>query len=373
MREIGERAVTRQKGVQQLAWLFLGVLLAASLACSDSVQPETPDAQDVVEMAQSDAGQDAPVETTQDVPSEGTQPGYGWLTGIATFPDGTTPLAQAVIEVEVDDTSAEGTTDTEGEFTINDLPPGDGVGRIIKGIFTVEFTFEIVADGETNIGIIVIDETSAELAVVTGQYDSIESVLEDVGFELHIYEGSDGLLDLADDLHDYDAVFINCDSVFPVEEHPALAASAISSFRQWLDDGGKLYISDWASANAYALDTDMGVYSRFGPRIPVAVPATTIDENLAAAIGEDVMVRFDLNLWAVIVATGANTTVHMRLANEYLSEMTEYDPPGDGLPLMISAPQGDNGGILFFTSFHNEPQATETMQRVLSYVVFFDF
>lgn len=373
MREIGQRAVKRQTGVVQWGWLFLGVLLASSLACSDSAEPDTQDVQDAVEVAQSDAGQDAPVETTQDAASEGTQPGYGWLTGTATFPDGTTPLAQAVIEVEVDDTSSETTTDSEGDFTINDLPPGNGIGRIIKGIFTVEFTFEIIADGETNVGIVVIDETSADLAVVSGQYDSIESVLEGVGFEADIYEGADGLIALADDLDDYDAVFINCDTVFPFDGQPGVAAAAINSFRAWLDDGGKLYISDWASANAYALDPDMGVYTRVGPAIPIAVPATTVDENLAAAIGEDVMVRFDLNLWAVIVATGANTTVHMRLANEYLSEMTEYDPPGEGLPLMISAPQGDNGGILFFTSFHNEPQATETMQRVLSYVVFFDF
>jgi len=349
---------TIRDGVWSAAWLrCLVVLLVGSLllACSSSANE--------------------PANTSTGGAGAGgsdSQPQANDVSGRVSYPDGVTPIVGADVSIEVGGKDHSAKSGADGKFLIKKLPAGTHAGVARKGIFSANFTITVVDGQVSDAGTIAIDPSSAKLAAVTGTYDSIQDILTELDFEVDIYDGPDGMLMVSNKITDYDAVFVNCDTVLPTDK-PALSAAAVKDIRAWLAAGGKLYVSDWASANAYALDADMGLYAKYGPALPAAVPAITVDEDLAAAVGEEVKVRFDLGAWAVIVQTGANTNVHMKLSAEHLAEMTEYEPPGDGLPLMISASQGSNGGVLFFTSFHNEAQATATMKKVLSWVVLFDF
>lgn len=108
----------------------------------------------------------------------------------------------------------------------------------------------------------------ARMAVVTGTYDEIENVLAKLGFgevdeygeldksesfDFTLIDGNDSLDEDFEDfddfisdienLNEYDIVFINCGNS---NEDLLSDSEVVSRLQQYIDEGGKLYVTDWS-------------------------------------------------------------------------------------------------------------------------------
>lgn len=115
------------------------------------------------------------------------------------------------------------------------------------------------------------DFDEARMAVVTGAYDEIENVLAKLGFgsvdatgrldygasfDFTIIDGTGNLEDAdytnfdefigdLDEMSQYDIIFINCGNA---EDTLAQDPTAIANLQEYVENGGKLYVTDWSYA-----------------------------------------------------------------------------------------------------------------------------
>lgn len=199
--------------------------------------------------------------------------------------------------------------------------------------------------------------TKSELAVTPKGYDDIGQVLKELG-EGYEFEqiGFDKLAD-ADYLQRFRVVFINC-SQRCLSRDVSREATGI---RQYVENGGVLYASDWAGA---VVQQAFPEYVRFAREKGDAqiVDAIVTDEALASIVGRSLSLRFNATSWFPIESIGSNVTVHMIGNYRDMSGLTH-----EGKPLLISFKHGS--GYVVFTCFHNEPQLSEVEKKLLQFLV----
>jgi len=210
--------------------------------------------------------------------------------------------------------------------------------------------------------------------VVNGFYDKIQNVLERMDLpNVDIVEGNplDPSTPWAADvfgdyaaLNEYDAVFINCgvsESEFIGTPDPVVAAN----MRQYVQQGGSLYISDQAydlveltwpdridflfgdADNSAAEAGQDGLYT-----LDVAEPA------LRDFVGQDTIdVDFNFGYFALIKEVAPGTTVYLRGdVGYYVNDGTDIL---EDAPITVGFTDGAPGvgGRVVFTSFHQENDA----------------
>jgi len=294
-------------------------------------------------------------------------------------------LADANVYVIRPDDSVNGTnTDLDGYFTLSDIHAGSQTVFIEKGSFSTSVQVEVV-DGETTElpEPACVDAGSAHVAVVTGDWDNIETILAGVGIsDVTMYDGLTGQAptdhDLIGDLallSSYDIVFLNCGQY---EADFFSNPTYVNNLRMYVDAGGSLYASDWAydfveiafpdSIGFEGTDTQQNA-AAVGESGPMT--AQVSDPALATALGDtSVSLNYDLPQWVVPTAIGGNARVLVTGNASAFSYETfqTYNIPN--APLAVQFHFGSNGGSVIYTSFHNEQQSTQDMDLILNYMVF---
>ena len=266
-------------------------------------------------------------------------------------------------------TICSGNTAADGRIEFQKLSAGIYHIASKAGIFEQSLNDITVSAGVTTQQNLALPKDSKKLAVVTGSYDSIEVVLENLGFSYTVVDAS-SLIDTTI-VNQYDFLFLNCglDETYANDT----SASVLSNF---VSSGKQLYLSDWAyiylqrafpgKINFYG-DDAIDQAAQVGQS--GAVTANVIDKNFITALGKNTMeINFDLPGWVVVdaVNTGVSTLI---TADVTISDLTTGgDITLTGRPLVTVFNHGS--GKVTYTSFHNEAQPTQDMSRALETMLF---
>ncbi len=217
------------------------------------------------------------------------------VSGKVLAPDGTTPIANALVYVE---NSTQATANSKVALAAASAvplacgaPPNaqwaatcsgiDGVFSfsvnsgsklvVVKGAFRLERTLPAASAGIITLGAVTLAATGTgapKMAVVTGAFDRIEDILAKLGFgeleagqlkrgteKFDLYDGNnpsatntvaklfvDANNDGKADIFGYQIVFFNCG----LDELSVLTPSNIATLRQYVESGGRIYASDLA-------------------------------------------------------------------------------------------------------------------------------
>ena len=349
-----------------------------------------------------------------------TCPGQASIQGLACSPNGT-PIIDAQVIVEMIDCRGntktyEVKTDERGYYMISDVVIGEGVVKVIAGSFSKESQIQL-QDGELldlSTQEICFEADTTRIAVIEGDYDSIEDSLSQLGFEYDLYcshmdnsYGARSLLGNPQKLAQYDILFLNCGAHlnFETPEGQEMARN----LKAFVAGGGSLYASDLMAGAIQAIwpeKVEFGV--QFDPHAQNSDPCCTCTNNCPAYCGADPDATssnlwmnmcmghmeydqsFCFNSWSylgwglegVYDSQVMNSSLQNRLGKSNLSlhfdlaewvEILYADHQVEilvqaGLPMMVRFQEQQ--GRVIYTSFHNEAQASQDVQKILQAIVF---
>ncbi len=218
------------------------------------------------------------------------------------------------------------------------------------------------------------------LAVTPPEYDDVGRLLAGLG-EGYRYDdiAMDDLLE-PERLEPYDVVFVTCGYV-PREwvraqirdaergdggGYYAAESDTIGqlkqSLRQYVGQGGTLYVSDWHFQLLRAAFPELVDEEKVGSGAAGRVVAQVVDPGLKKRLGATVELNFDKPAWRPAALAGPQVTTYLR--GTYRS----VDGRELACPLLVQFPFEQ--GQVIFTSFHNEKQTSSTEEELLRYLVF---
>jgi len=273
-------------------------------------------------------------------------------------------------------------TNSRGVFRFDDLPPGDYSFWARFSRLSMRFEATVLEPGEpgtdvrglTDIGDNCFPADVIKIAVLEGSFDSIEDVIDTLGFtDVHTFSSWDWdatFFELSN-LQQYDAVYLNCglsDSDITFSEvAPALAS--------YIAGGGGLYASDWSyfyveSSFSDAADFlgDDAIEGSALEGVSEEVLGSVSEPTLEKMCGRQVQIVFDLDQFAVITDAGEDSETLVRGTVHSYVGWDDYDTHND-VPLMVRFSEGNLGGRVVYTTFHNEAQATDDMLCILKYLI----
>lgn len=286
----------------------------------------------------------------------GNQPEYngaGTIYGRIASPSGEVPVAGA--EILIADQEAWAISAEGGCFFLT-LPAGTHSLSAEKGRYSATESLEVTSGQSIDVGKIVLGTGGIRVAVIKGEYDSVEILLSHIGVPYDSYPKTEDVIDSDEMLAQYDAVFANCGSDTSRSNTGSFNDAQFTRLRAWIEAGGTLYTSDWE-------------YSLFEGTVPEALSfassdsevrsgsagshdAAVLSRDLISLLGSDTAeINFDLPGWAMASGGGKAET------------LVEADIDGATRPLAALYRLGDGRAV--FTSFHNESQVTSDMQLIL--------
>lgn len=305
----------------------------------------------------------------------------GDVEGTLCAPDGETSLAQATVYiVRGDGTRAQTTTDANGHFVLRDAPAGAQLLHVEKGSFSATIDVVVPVNGTLTIPAqdCEVDLGGVRIAVVTGEWDDVGTVLLDVGVDAGdittfegFYSGTSWVSTLLENpatLASYDIVFINCGAdIFEAIESP----SALANLRQFVTEGGSVYASDLtydlieAAFPSYIdfLGDDTVLQDAVQGEIADALPAVVSDAALAGALGTtNVSIAYPYG-FAVMQSASSGVRIYIRGdAPLWTGGNLSNVPHTAGFTV--------GQGNVIYTSFHQEPGVNATLEQVLRLLMF---
>ena len=332
-------------------------------------------------------------------PEAGLSPGE--VMGRVCDPSGRTWLADALVYTHLftndgylyDTLTAY--TDRDGYWYIEDLPPEH------EYTFYVQYGDQVLETPTTWVGddeFVKLEEPDCfdplqlDVAVITGDYDDFQLVLNNMGFaNYQLIDGlvdtdlSDFLLDL-DAMMQYDIIFFNgghieedivydtdgSEDSYPDGEKPYQIIQ--SNIKSYVEAGGAVYGSDWAydvieqcwpdrvefvGDDTVPDDAQVGEYD--------LVNAAVSDAALADWLGENyVDIEYDLPVWAPIESTAGSVTEHLSGNVSYREGQNEYALAS--VPLLVSFTSGE--GKVVYSTFRVAKNGTTDMMLVLQYMMY---
>lgn len=293
-------------------------------------------------------------------------------------PNGTTWVAGADISILTPNGAFQTTSNGDGWWQIDGLDPGTYGVVVTKGSFYLTYNVTI-EDGVVSEQ--VYDEClvqgNLQIAVVTGAWDHVEDVLEDLGLNVTEYDGDiegggtqsatvTNLLTNPTQLAQYDVLFLDCGIKEDwIQSNQALVAQTL---RDYVEAGGSIYASDWSYYAIEAafpdkitfsgLDTQPGA-ARVG--ISGQVNGLVVDTALSTLLGSNqASIAYDLNQW--VVMESHDPSVENLVEGTY-TYATNAGPQSAAGPLSVRFDAGT--GRVIYTTFHNEGQATTPDMRAM--------
>ena len=312
----------------------------------------------------------------------------------------------------------EAVADLRGYFTLTDLAPGPVNITITSGNFIGRFSVDIVAGREVPLSNdvsakVCLPADNEKLVVLSGDYDDMEAVIGDLGFEFETFCGSwssyrqsFNLLSDLERLREYSILFVNCASGIDFRATNPEMELIRNNIREFVRLGGSLYVSDlavdwvqrlWPDAVEFATTNpadreqadccvcvdncpdecfidppDPPEYACERPNdLPLVcrepsgpmgfgesgnVLGEVTSPFLRQFLGEDELpIAFNAGGWVQIEAVSPSVEVLVR---------------SDERPLMVLFEPYPGGGRVAYTSFHNHGQATEAMLEILRALIY---
>ena len=279
-------------------------------------------------------------------------PGGGWVVG-------------ARVWIDVGDRVIESETGSDGWFTLTGVPDGDHTVQVEKGSFSTSFPVTVDGAGaEVDAGEC-LDPESVQVAVIAGEYDSVEHILDNMGLEYDSYsmEQTQNLVLDPDKMAQYDILFFNCGaSDMWLEKRQKVG----KNLQAYVAEGGSVYASDWAYQFVEAAVPDgIRFFGNDGTAYEAAVgmegqiDAEVLDGAMQQVVGDTASLTYDLGGWVVPLETSGRVLIE---------GPASIDPwfnnaPSGMQPLAIEVSHGQ--GTFIFTTFHNERQLTLDMEALL--------
>lgn len=306
--------MNRRAGLRSL---LLGVALLAVGGCQDSTSPDE----------------------------------LGTVIGRVVAANGVTPIPTASVYVQSLGPSTAVLTNANGDYTLENVPPGLHVVVAEKGNFRSE-TQVVVKPAWTVLSPSVTLTAVGALAYVDGAYDSIEDLIDGLGYSATKLELSD--LGQVATLSQYRMIFLNCGAGVPADVAAALLA--------WVQDGGTLYASDWELDIVQAMFPQDIITVSSAPEQNVT--GTIVEPALEQFMGKNtVQIAYDLPAWKTLSQISATPTVLVRGTITTDDNVTEDQP----LALVINY----GAGRVVYTTFHNEAGVTSDQLVALRYFIFY--
>ncbi len=319
----------------------------------------------------------------------------GAITGRVCDPSGRTWLPDALAYVNlvrpdgvIYDTQV-AYSDVDGFWTLSDLPGENEYTIYVQyGPELLQQETVWVGSGET----IEIEEPDCfdplalDVAVVTGDYDDFNLVLNQMGFAN--YELIDGLdsvslkafLDSPTELQKYDIIFFNGgfveDGVIydTADRANPETAARIANIVAYVESGGSVYASDWAydvveqgwpdkadfvGADEVPDDAQKGDYE--------TVTAAISDLALAEFLDQEYLdISYDLPVWPPVESVANSVSVHITGTVPYSDGLSEYTL--SWVPMLYSFNAGD--GKVVFSTFRVARNASDDMVATLQYMMY---
>lgn len=190
-------------------------------------------------------------------------------------------------------------------------------------------------------------------AVTPSKFDDIGTVLDDINVGNINWDTVPANVDLQTLIDgDYDVLFINCSSNADVDGEV---------IRGFVEQGGTVYASDWA------LDSIEDAFPERNITHVVMEPQNTVgnvvDKGLLTSIGlENIPIDFDMASWR-LVTSELQDDVTVYIEGKVTGALSK------SYPLVFSFPYGDNGGKVFYTSFHQSANSSQEMNEFMNDLV----
>ncbi len=364
-------------------------------------------------------------------PDQGVMPdmggdtcGYGTILGVACVPSGDAlPNAQVTvtgIDCHTGQPFTKMTTaSATGRYELTDIPSGAVEVTLESGSFNR--TFPVTLDNGEMLDLtqaaskVCIEGNSVNIAVISGEYDDVQSILSELQFSFDI-KGSDGqvgslfgfpsvndpmgLQSTRDFLMDptemalYDVIFINCGTLWNglQAEHSGDIATIINNLFNYYQSGKSIYASDLAYIfieRPFPAVIDFlpvgGNDSDYGGPLqgyaPYDINADVVSPALQNILGTNtVLIDFPQNAttqsiyWAMMGGTDPNAEVLLRGTAPTCmgTGCSSQGPVQSDIPLLVTYKSPSHGGSLAFTSFHNHPAGTPIspeISAILKYLI----
>jgi hypothetical protein len=279
----------------------------------------------------------------------------GTVSGLVYAPDEITPIVGASVTVR--GTTLSITTNTQGAYTLTGVPVG--LQKIIaaKGSYRAE-TSVTVTKGQTVNAEHLVLAPIGKIGVVKGLYDDIGEVLSSLGITYELITDPNATFSDQATLSQYAVIFFECglNDWFLMEE------VNVTNLQDFVVQGGSIYTSDWASCVIDAMYPDKIEFAGKSG-IEQTITATITNTEIQSLLGKSTAsICFDLGSWEVIDSVATGVTVDLRGTVQ-----TDYGEKTN-IPLMVHFSQGK--GNVVYTSFHNEAQVTEDVEKILNHLVF---
>jgi glycine betaine/proline transport system ATP-binding protein len=229
------------------------------------------------------------------------------------------------------------------------------------------------------------DPLAIDVAVITGDYDRFDLVLDNMGFAN--YELIDGLttpevtdfLGNLEGMQQYDIIFFNGGLVEEGVFYSTDGSSTehelyLENIREYVRGGGSVYASDWAydviertwpdrldfvGDDAVPDAAQLGEYD--------LVTANISDAALSEWLGLGTLdVEYDLPVWPPVEAVEGSVSVHMRGSVEYRLGTERYSLVDS--PLLVSFASGE--GRVGYSTFRVARNASVELNLVLQYMMY---
>lgn len=266
---------------------------------------------------------------------------------------GNGPVEGATVYVQTATGRVQTTTDANGDWVLTCVPAGNHSVRAEFGSWSVTLNANVTPNTVTTFpGQQCLEPDSARVAVVYGEWDQIEDILDGLQVPYTFYSQGQAsqLVGSAAEMAMYDIIFFNCGW----EESAGLSGPGRANIASFVMNGGTVYASDWAYdlievswPTFVDFDGDDTVIDAAEGAGPFNGPAFVRDFGLAAALQGRTQVTINSCCTAVSSA-GMGTTAYL-----------EADRLGDGVqrPLMLSFQPTMTSGKVWYTDFHNTGQA----------------
>jgi hypothetical protein len=314
----------------------------------------------------------------------------GGIAGRICTPSGDSFVSDARIWISLsDDTEVAATSDQQGYFTLRNVPPGLHTVHVQKGThFSTQFQAEVIKSYTTTLGEYKCLDSTLEIAVVTGSFDSVQTSLNSLGFTPELYDGMErsdtdylSLIGNPAELAKYDILFFNCgmseEWFYNDPEYTSLSANEIQeNLYDFVANGGSIYTSDWAyyileatfpQSIDFAGDDDSPGAAAVG--LDGTYEVQVMDNGFQKALGgaTQASIRFEFPSWVVPLSS---SNAHVLIEGEISYYENWANVKTAQVPLVLSYSPTNNEGRALYTSFHNESQLTTDMETILEEILF---
>jgi Fe-S cluster assembly iron-binding protein IscA len=151
----------------------------------------------------------------------------------------------------------------------------------------------------------------------------------------------------------YNSIKFNCDMLFM----SCLTADQIdcNELRNFVDKGGCLYASDLVEDKLTIAFPGLFNFEGRNGKI-MKINATVEDQEIKSISGDNVQIEFDMPSWAVLNSVQGDVLLRASSGSPY-----------SGKPIMVKVKYGE--GVIFYTSFHNHANASESETAFLTLLI----